>query len=157
MTDSTDTRRPERHQAQPVHLGPRDSDTALIRFLLEERSRRSIGLTGYLVSAAGAGAVSCWFAINSLYASKAPVLVLRLLLAATGLMLVAATVGFVAALAGYKAFDGAASLASGGVSRSIIRPGRWLTVIPHARAATGVLIAIGGAVAFAAYLLLCWD
>ena len=57
------------------------------------------------MSAASVGALSCWFAINSLMPSR-PVVVLRLLLTATGLLLLAGAVGF-AALAGYKAFDGA--------------------------------------------------
>jgi hypothetical protein len=101
-----------RHPARLVDLQGKELNESLAQFFLEERSRRSFGVTGYLVSGGGAGAVSCWFAINSLYAIKAPTLVLRLLLGASGLLLLALVVGFFAALAGYKAFDTAVTLSA---------------------------------------------
>jgi hypothetical protein len=102
-------RRGVRRKARLVDLQGREPDDGLTQFFLEERARRSFGLTGYLVSGGGAGAISCWFIIESLYAIRAPALVLRLLLTASGLLLSAVVVGFFAALAGYKAFDTAAS------------------------------------------------
>jgi hypothetical protein len=155
-TESTDTQLDE---PTLVALGPlrrRHPDVVLTRFLLEERSRRSFGLTGYLGSAAGGGAVACWFAINSLYASKAPVVVLRLLLVVECLFVCAAAAGFIAALAGYKAVATQRSLDFEGAGLPNDRMHRWLSVVPRARLANGMLLVLGAALAFVAYLQLCW-
>ena len=114
-------------------------------------------MTGYLVSGAGAGAVSCWFAINSLYAFKAPALVSRLLLVASGLLLVALVVGFVAALAGFKAFDSAVAMSVEDMARPGNGADRWLSMIGTARILAAILIATGGLLAFAAYVVLLWQ
>jgi hypothetical protein len=141
--------------ARLVNLQGRRPDD-LAQFFLEERSRRSFGITGYLVSGAGAGAISCWFAINSLYASKAPPIVLRLLLTASGILMLAVVIGFFAALAGYKAFETAASLPADAFDRPYNRADQWLRITIAARVVTAVLISIGGLTVFAAYLGLIW-
>jgi hypothetical protein len=111
-------------------------------------------VTGYLVS--GAGAISCWFAINGRYVIKAPAIVLRLLLVASGIFLLAVVIGFFAALAGYKAFDIAMSLPSEDFNRPYNRADRWLGVTTAARIVAAILISIGGLTAFTAYLQLIW-
>ena len=145
-----------RRHARLTDLHDRELDEGLTRFFLEERSRRSFGVTGYLVSGGGGGAVSCWFAINSLIAVKAPALVLRLLLGASGLLLLAMVVGFVAALAGYKAFDSALMLSADDLDRPENGADRWLSAIAIARIVSTVLITLGGLMAFAAYVELIW-
>ena len=145
-----------RHPARLIDFQGKELDEGLTQFFLEERSRRSFGVTGYLVSGGGAGAVSCWFAINSLYAIKAPALVLRLLLGASGLLLLALVVGFFAALAGYRAFDAAVSLSAEDLGRPGNRADRWLSIIATARILAAGLITVGGMMVFAAYLDLIW-
>lgn len=147
--------RPKRHRAHLV-ADARQHDETLSQFLFEERSRRSYGVTGYLVSGSGAGAISCWFAINSLYAVGAPASVLRLLLVGSGVFVLAAVVGFFAALAGYKAFDAAALAPVDGVARPYDRADRWLTLTGHSRLVAGALLAAGGFITFLAYFKLCW-
>ena len=148
--------RRQRRSARLVDLQGRTPDGNLTQFFLEERSRRSFGVTGYLVSGGGGGAVSCWFAINSLYAIKAPVLVLHLLLLASGVLLIAMVVGFFAALAGYKAFDAAVLLPVEAFNQPDNRADRWLGFIAAARIVAAALISIGGVLVFAAYLDLIW-
>ncbi|MDR3472345.1 MAG: hypothetical protein P4M09_11735 [Devosia sp.] len=150
------SRRHPRRRARLVDLQGREPDGDLSQFLLEERSRRSFGLTGYLVSGGGASAISCWFAINGLYVIKAPAIVLRLLLVASGIFLLAVVIGFFAALAGYKAFDIAASLPAEDLNGPYNRADRWLGVTTAARIVAAILISIGGLMAFTAYLHLIW-
>jgi hypothetical protein len=145
-----------RRHARLTDLQGRELDEGLTRFFLEERSRRSFGVTGYLVSGGGGGAVACWFGINSLIAVKAPDLVLRLLLAASGLLLLAMVVGCVAALAGYKAFDIALTLSAEDLGHPENGADRWLSAIAISRVASAVLITLGGLTAFAAYVELIW-
>ena len=90
------------------------------------------------------GAISCWFAINSLYAIRAPILALHLLLLASGVLLIAMVVGFFAALAGYKAFDEAVLLPAEEFNQSNNRADRWLGINTAARIIAAVLISIGG-------------
>ena len=149
-------RRGLRRKARLVELQGKAPDEVLTQFFLEERSRRSFGVTGYLVSGGGGGAVSCWFAINSLYAIKAPAHVLHLLLIASGVLLLAMVVGFIAALAGYKAFDAASLLSAEDFTHPYNRADSWLGVTTAARLVAAVLISIGGLTAFAAYLDLIW-
>jgi hypothetical protein len=137
-----------------VDLQGRAPDGELTRFFLEERSRRSFGVTGYLVS--GGGAVSCWFAINSLYAIGAPKMVMHLLLLASGVLLIAMVVGFFAALAGYKAFDAAVLLSADAFSQPDNRADRWLGTTTAARLIAAILISIGGAMVFVVYTDLIW-
>ena len=145
-----------RRSARLVDLQGRKPDGDLAQFLLEERSRRSFGVTGYLVSGGGGGAVSCWFAINSLYSIGAPTVVLHLLLVASGVLLLAMVVGFFAALAGYKAFDTAASLPIEEFGRPYNSADRWLGVTTGARLVAAALISIGGLLVLAAYFDLIW-
>jgi hypothetical protein len=148
-------RRQMRNKARLVDLHGKVPGDALTQFFLEERARRSFGVTGYLVSGGGAGAISCWFEIGGLYANKAPELVLQLLLAASALFLCAVVVGFFAALAGYKAFDTAISLPIEDFS-AYNRADQWFAITTAARIVAAVLITIGGLTAFAAYLKLGW-
>lgn len=128
----------------------------LTQFLLEERSRRSFGVTGYLLSGGGAGAVTCWFQIGSLYAYRAPQLVLHLLLVASGIFLLAVVVGFAAALAGYKAFEAALLVPDEAFSRPSNSAERWAATAEAARVLAAALIALGGLTTFAAYAVLAW-
>jgi hypothetical protein len=148
--------RRQRRSTRLIDLQGRAPDGDLTQFFLEERSRRSFGVTGYLVSGGGGGAVSCWFAINSLYAIRAPILVLHLLLLASGVLLIAMVVGFFAALAGYKAFDEAVLLPAEEFNQPNNRADRWLGITTVARIIATVLISIGGIMVFAAYLDLIW-
>jgi len=144
------------HHARLTDLQGREMDVGLTRFFLEERSRRSFGVTGYLVSGGGGGAVSCWFAVNSLIAVHAPALILRLLGAASGLLLLAMVVGFGAAMAGYKAFDTALTLSADDLGQPENGADRWLSAIATARVVSTILITLGGLTAFAAYVELIW-
>lgn len=153
---AVDAKRPRRRPKRLVELQGRPPDDDLVQFFLEERSRRSFGVTGYLVSGGGAGAISCWFSINSLYADRAPTIVLHLLLTGSGLFLAAVVSGFLAALAGYKAFDTAASLPSDAFQRPFNRADWWLRATTWLRIGTAALICIGGFVSFAAYQHLSW-
>lgn len=137
----------------PPH-GMRSDDT-LQHFFLEERYRRSAALTGFLVSGAGAGAVACWFAVGNLYAAHVFDLILRLLVIASGMMLAAVVIGFLAALAGYKAFEIAAGMPLeqfGGQNRA----DRWVMRTNVIRAVAAFLVACGGLTAFVAYVILAW-
>jgi hypothetical protein len=151
--------RPQRRgrgKARLVELRGREFDDDLAQFFIEERARRSFGVTGYLLSGGGAGAVTCWFQIGSLYAYRAPPIALHLLLIASGLFLTAVVVGFVAALAGFKAFDTAASLSEEDFTRPYNRADRWVAVTTTARAIAAVFITAGGLTTFTAYLELIW-
>jgi hypothetical protein len=128
----------------------------MTRMLFEERSRRSFGITGYLISGGGAGAVTCWFQLGSLFGFHAPGVVLRLLLAASGLFLLAVVLGFVAALAGYKTFEEAMLLPDEAIGRPNNRADRWVAATVTARSVAAVLIALGGITTVAAYTLLAW-
>lgn len=139
-----------------VDLHGKMPDNALTRFFLEERARRSFGVTGYLVSGGGAGAISCWFAIEGLYPNKPPVLVLHLLLIASGLLLAAVVVGFFAALAGYKAFDTAIALPLEDFDRPYNLADRWFAITTASRIVAAAFVAVGGLTAFAAYFSLSW-
>ena len=147
-----------RHQRihRLVDLRGKAPDGELAQFFLEERFRRSFSLTGYLLSGGGAAAVTCWFLIGSLYANKAPSVVLRLLLIASGLFLAAVVVGFVAALAAFKAFEAAAFLPVEKFSRPYNWADRWMATTVAARVAAAVLIASGGLAASTAYIHLAW-
>jgi hypothetical protein len=147
--------RPGRHVARVVELRGTEPDDDLTQYFIEERFRRSLGITGYLISGGGAGAITCWFAINSLYAARASTPILRLLLAASGFFLAAVVLGFFAALAGYKVFDTAAALPAEAFNRPYNRADRWLAIMTGARIVAATLIAVGGAMAFSAYLQLC--
>ena len=149
-------RRHVRRKPRLIELQGKAPDDDLAQFFLEERSRRSFGVTGYLVSGGGGGAVACWFAINSLYAIKAPAHVLHLLLVASGLLLAAMVVGFIAALAGYKTYDAAVMLAAEEFNRPYNRADHWLGITAIARIIAAALISIGGLVALAAYVELIW-
>jgi hypothetical protein len=148
-------RRPQRN-ARLVDLRGRAPGDDLSQFLIEERARRSFGITGYLLSGGGAGAVTCWFQIGALYTYRAPAVVLRLLLIASGVLLAAVVVGFLAALAGYKAFDIAASMSAEDLGRPYNRADRWMSVTVAARIVAAGLLTIGGLTAFAAYYQLSW-
>lgn len=157
MTEQTQkTHRRRLRSARLIDLEGHAPDGDLTQFFLEERSRRSFGVTGYLVSGGGGGAVSCWFAINSLYAIRAPTHVLHLLLLASGILLVAMVVGFFAALAGYKAFDAAVLLPAEDFNKPNNRADRWLGFTTAARIIAALLISVGGVTVFAAYLDLIW-
>jgi hypothetical protein len=146
-----------RHRsARLVDLRGKAPDGDLAQFLLEERFRRSFSLTGYLLSGGGAGAVTCWFVIGSLYANRAPTHVLRLLIVASGVFLAAVVVGFIAVLAGYKAFETAALLSAEEFSRPYNRADRWIATILAARVLAAALIALGGLLIFRAYVGLAW-
>lgn len=151
--------KPGRHRrarARLVDLQGRTPDEDLNQFFIEERARRSFGLTGYLLSGGGAGAVTCWFQIGSLYANRAPPSVLHLLLIASGLFLAAVVVGFFAALAGFKAFDTAMTLSTAELSRPYNQADRWVAITTATRIAAVGFVTLGGLTAFAAYLDLCW-
>ena len=150
-----ESRSRRRRAARFVDLHGEAPDEDLAQFFLEERSRRSFSVTGYLLSGGGAGAVTCWFLIGSLYANKAPTLVLHLLIVASGVFLAAVVVGFVAALAGYKAYETAALMSAEELSRSN-RADRWMATTMAARVAAALLIVIGGLTTFAAYVELAW-
>lgn len=137
-----------------LHGETPNEDTA--RFFLEERARRSFGVTGYLLSGAGAGAVTCWFEVVSLYGYRAPAPVLHGLLIASSLFLAAVVIGFVAALAGYKAFDIAASQPPEDFTQPYNRADRWIAAATTARVAATALIAAGGLTALAAFFDLGW-
>ena len=139
-----------RHQRihRLVDLRGKAPDGELAQFFLEERFRRSFSLTGYLLSGGGA--------VGSLYANKAPSVVLRLLLIASGLFLAAVVVGFVAALAAFKAFEAAAFLPVEKFSRLYNWADRWMATTVAARVAAAVLIASGGLAASTAYIHLAW-
>lgn len=149
---------PSRHRRIPrlVDLRGKAPDGDLAQFFTQERFRRSFSLTGYLLSGGGAGAVTCWFLIGSLYANRAPTLVLRLLIVASGLFLSSIVVGFLAALAGFKAFETAALLPAEDFSRPYNRADGWMAATMAARAAAATFIVGGGLVAFAAYVRLAW-
>ena len=83
-------------------------------------------------------------------------LVLRLLLVASGLLLAAVVLGFFAALAGFKAFDTAVSLPADAFNHPYNRADQWVAVTTAARVGAAALIAIGGLTAFAAYFDLSW-
>lgn len=153
---SHEPQRRHRRSARLIDLQGRALDGDLVQFFLEERSRRSFGVTGYLVSGGGGGAVSCWFAINSLYAIRAPILVLHLLLIASGVLLIAMVIGFFAALAGYKTFDAAVLLRAEDFNKPNNQADRWLGITMVARIMSAVLISIGGIMVFVAYLDLIW-
>ena len=149
--------RARRHRtARLVDLRGKAPDDDLTQFFLEERFRRSFSVTGYLLSGGGAGAVTCWFLIGSLYANKAPTLVLRLLIVASGVFLAAVVVGFIAVLAGYKAFETAALLPAEEFNRPYNRADRWMAATVAARVIAATLIALGGLLIFAAYVVLAW-
>lgn len=121
---------------------------------MEERSRRSFGVTGFLISGGGAGAVSCWLTIGNLYPDKAPHLVLNLLLAGPATFILAIVVAYAAALAGYKTFDTAALLPTDALSRPDNSADRWMVLTGIARLVSALLIAAGGLLTFLAYLKL---
>lgn len=157
MTDpSVKPRRQRRARVRLVDLQGRPPDEELNQFFIEERARRSFGVTGYLLSGGGAGAVTCWFQIGSLYANRAPPGVLHLLLIASGLFLAAVVVGFFAALAGFKAFDVAMSLSVEDLRRPYNRADRWVAITTATRIAAVIFVTLGGLTAFAAYLALSW-
>jgi len=157
MTDSSvKPRRRGRTKPRLVNLRGGDLDDELAQFFVEERARRSFGVTGYLLSGGGAGAVTCWFQIGGLYAYRAPPLVLHLLLVASGLFLAAVVVGFFAALSGFKAFDAAVSLSREDFSRPFNRADRWVSITAASRILAVAFITVGGLTAFAAYLNLSW-
>ena len=145
-----------RHTRRMVHLQGKEPDKALTQFFVEERFRRSFGITGYVVSGGGAGAISCWFAIGDLYRSTAPILVMRLLVIASGLLLSAVVLGFLAALAGYKAFETASSLPVADFNSPYNRADRWVRVTAGARIVAVIFITVGGLTALAAYIDLIW-
>jgi hypothetical protein len=157
LTDSpVKPRRHSRRKARLVDLRGRELDDELAQFFIEERARRSFGVTGYLLSGGGAGAVTCWFQIGSLYAGKAPELVLKLLLVASGLFLAAVVVGFAAALAGFKAFEAAVSFSAEDFNHPDNRADRWVAITTSARIIATMFVTAGGLTAFAAYLELIW-
>ena len=82
---------------------------------------------------------------------------LRLLLVASGLFLAAVVIGFVAALAAFKAFEAAAFLPAEKFNRPYNRPDRWMAATVGARVTATILIASGGLAAFLAYVHLVWD
>jgi hypothetical protein len=145
----------KRRRNRLIDLHGKAPDEDLAQFLLEERSRRSFSVTGYLLSGGGAGAVTCWFLIGSLYANKAPALVLRMMIAASGLFLAAVVVGFLAALAGYKAYETAALLPIEELGRPN-RADRWMATTVAARIAAALFLVVGGLATFAAYVELAW-
>lgn len=151
---SRDAQPHKRRRPRFVELHGKAPDD-LAKFFLEERSRRSFSVTGYLLSGGGAGAVTCWFLIGSLYANKAPALVLRMLIAASGVFLAAVVVGFIAALAGYKAYETATLLPVEAFNRPN-RADRWMATTVTTRIAAALLIVIGGLTTFAAYVELAW-
>lgn len=128
----------------------------MVQFFVEESSRRSLGITSYLVSGGGAGAITCWFSINSLYGDRAPAGILALMLAASGLFLASMLVGFLAALAGFKAFDTAAVLPLEAFQRPYNRADWWLRVTSRLRIAAAALVCLGGAAVITAYVRLIW-
>jgi len=150
-----DSRSRRRRSTRLIDLHGKTPDDDLAQFFLEERSRRSFSVTGYLLSGGGAGAVTCWFLIGSLYANKASVLVLRMMIVASGVFLAAVVVGFLAALAGYKAYETAALLPLEELSRPN-RADRWMATTMAARIAASLLIVVGGLITFAAYVDLAW-
>ncbi|QUD89545.1 hypothetical protein [Phenylobacterium montanum] len=150
-------RHPIRTRGLLVDFEGRAPAEDLTQFFLEERARRSFGVTGFLVSGGGAGAVSCWFEIANLYASRAAAPAPRLLLVGSGLLLAAVVVGFVAALAGYKAFETAVSLSTEELRRPGNSADRWFATTTVARVVAAMLVAVGGVVAFAANAVLAWQ
>jgi hypothetical protein len=145
-----------RRRARFMRLRGSDLGKDLARILFEERSRRSYGVTGYLISGGGAGAVTCWFQLGSLFGFHAPELVLHMLLIASGLFLLAVVLGFVAALAGYKTFEEAMLLPDEAINRPDNNADRWVAATATARAIAAVLIALGGLITFSAYAILAW-
>ena len=79
-----------------------------------------------------------------------------MLIVASALFLAAVVLGFLAALAGFKAFEVAALLPAEEFSRPYNRADRWMAATVTARAVASVLIAAGGLVTFAAYVRLAW-
>ncbi|HWA63888.1 MAG TPA: hypothetical protein VG939_21110 [Caulobacteraceae bacterium] len=156
MVEASSARTKRRAAPKLVELNGKAPDGELKQFFNEERSRRSFGLTGYLVSGGGAGAIACWFAIDGLYGAHAPAPVMRLLFVASGLLLAAVVMAFLSALAGYKAFDDAASLPPEAFSRPVNSADRWLLMTARARFAAVLLVSLGGGAAMSAYGLLLW-
>ena len=81
---------------------------------------------------------------------------LRLLIVASGVFLAAVVVGFIAVLAGYKAFETAALLPAEEFNRPYNRADRWMAATVASRVIAATLIALGGLLIFAAYVVLAW-
>jgi hypothetical protein len=139
-----------------LHLAGKELDKNVTQFFVEERFRRSFSITGYIVSGGGAGAISCWFAIGDLYRTNAPVAVLHALVVASGLLLGAVVLGFLAALAGYKAFETASSLHAEEFNSPYNRADQWVTTTSITRIIAVIFVTLGGVCALTAYIELVW-
>ncbi len=153
--DSPEARPRRRRSTRLIDLHGKAPDDGLMQFLQEELSRRSFSVTGSLLSGGGAGVVTCWFLIGNLHANKAPALVLDMIIVASGVFLAAVVAGFIATLAGYKAYETAALLPIEALSRPNRADG-WMAAAATARAAAAALIVIGGLTTFLAYVELAW-
>jgi fructose-1-phosphate kinase PfkB-like protein len=134
----------------------KESDEYLGHFFLEERYRRSVGITGFLISGAGAGAISCWLTVAGLYLAHPPEIVLRLLIVASAILLAGVVIGFLAALTGYKAFESAAALGADQYNEMLNQADDWVARTNVLRSVAAILVTIGGGTAFTAFIELAW-
>ena len=81
----------------------------------------------------------------------------RASIVASGLFLAAVVIGFVAALAAFKAFEAAAFLPAEEFNRPYTRADRWTEATVSAPVTATILVRSGGLAAFLAYVHLVWD